>query len=273
LSGIIDAHVHLSENSQDELIPYATLNGLRYNLEELLGLMDENGITGGLLLSPPLKGGIPLSNERVLELCRKSDGVLSSIFTVEPLPEEVGRAVELARRNREMKGFKVRLGYLKVFADDPVYDPLYAYAESEDLPVMFHTGDTATRNGSLEHAHPLTLDRLANSHPGLKVVVCHFGNPWTQDVAELIYKHPNVYADISGLVVGGSKYFEGYLDSLAEQLTRAIYFAGGAEKVIFGTDYPVSTPALGLELVRRLKVDTADRDAILSKNAARVFRL
>jgi predicted TIM-barrel fold metal-dependent hydrolase len=92
-------------------------------------------------------------------------------------------------------------------------------------------------------------------------------------VAELIYKHPNVYADISGLVVGGSKYFEGYLDSLAEQLTRAIYFAGGAEKVIFGTDYPVSTPALGLELVRRLKVDTADRDAILSKNAARVFRL
>lgn len=273
MPGIIDAHVHLSENPQDELIPYATLNGLKYDLDELLRMMSQNGVVGGLLLSPPLKGGIPLPNERILELCRKSDGVLSPIFTVEPFPQDVLRAVDLAKRERVVRGFKVRLGYLKVFADDPVYDPLYAYAESEDLPVMFHTGDTATRNGSLEHSHPLTLDRLANVHPGLKVVVCHFGNPWTQDVAELVYKHPNVFADISGLVVGGSKYLEGYLDSLADQLTRAIYYAGGAEKIMFGTDYPVSTQALSLELVRRLKVDAADREAILCRNATRVFRL
>jgi uncharacterized protein len=269
----IDAHLHLSENSQDELIPYATLNALKYNLDELLTMMDEHGVVGGLLLSPPIKGGTPLPNERVLELCRKSDGVLSPIFTVEPSQEEVGRAVDLAKRNREVRGFKIRLGYLKIFADDPVYDPLYAFAESEDLPVMFHTGDTATRNGSLEHSHPLTLDRLSNVHPGLKVVVCHFGNPWTQDVAELIYKHPNVFADISGLVVGGSKYLEGYLDLLAEQITRAIYYAGGAEKVLFGTDYPVSTLGLSMALVDKLKVDSLDKEAILFKNATRVFRL
>jgi len=273
MQGIIDAHVHLSEHRQDELIPYATLNGLEYDMAELLRLMDDNGIIGGLLLSPPLKGGTPLPNERILELCMKSNARLSPIFTVEPFPDDVRRALDLARRNREVKGFKIRLGYLKVFADDPVYDPLYAFAEAEDLPVMFHTGDTATRNGSLEHAHPLTLDRLANVHPGMKVVVCHFGNPWTQDVAELVYKHPYVYADISGLVVGGSKYLEGYLDSLADQLSRAIFYAGGAEKVIFGTDYPVSTPALGLALVERLKVDAVDREAILSRNARKVFRL
>jgi predicted TIM-barrel fold metal-dependent hydrolase len=269
----IDAHVHLSENPQDQLIPYATLNGLRYDLEELLGLMESNAISRGLLLSPPLRGGIPLPNEKVLELCRRSEGVLSPIFTVEPNAQDVGRAVELARRSSEVRGFKVRLGYLRVFADDGVLDPLYSYAEAEDLPVMFHTGDTATPNGSLEHAHPLTIDRLANVRPGLRIVICHFGNPWIQDVADLVYKHPNVYADISGLVVGGSKYLEGYMDSLADQLTRAIYYAGGAEKVVFGTDYPVSTPKLSLELVRRLRVDEADRSAILSGNAKRVFNL
>ncbi len=200
--------------------------------------------------------------------------MLSPIFTVEPLPEDVRRAVELAKRNRDVKGFKVRLGYLKVFADDPVYDPLYAYAESEDLPVMFHTGDTATRNGSLEHAHPLTLDRLANSHPGLKVVVCHFGNPWVQDVAELIYKHPNVYADISGLVVGGSKYFEGYLDSLAEQLTRAIYFAGGAEKVIVGTyDFHLSKEGVRWVIdAFRFNLKYEDGNLLLSELAKKASR-
>lgn len=273
LPEIIDAHLHLSENTQDELIPYAALNGLKYTLDELLRLMREQGISKGLLLSPPLKGGPPLPNERVLELCRRSDSMLSPVFTVEPFAPDVERALELAHRNPEVRAFKIRLGYLRVFADDPVYDPLYAYAEANRLPVMFHTGDTATSNGSLEHAHPLTLDRLANVHPGLKIVICHFGNPWIRDVGELVYKHPNVFADISGLVVGGSKYLDGYLTSLAEQITSAIYYAGGAEKVIFGTDYPVSTPKLALELVRRLKVDEADRGAILSTNARRVFLL
>jgi predicted TIM-barrel fold metal-dependent hydrolase len=269
----IDAHVHLSESPQDQLIPYATINGLKYDLNELLELMDSHGIGQGLLLSPPLQGGVPLPNEKVLELCRRSVGMLSPVFTVEPNPQDVERAVSLAKNNREVRGFKVRLGYLRVYADDEVLNPLYTYAESEDLPVMFHTGDTATSNGSLEHAHPLTIDRLSNVRPGMKVVICHFGNPWIQDVGELVYKHPNVYADISGLVVGGSRYMEGYVDSLADQLTRAIYFAGGAEKVIFGTDYPVSTQKLSLELVRRLKVDDADKSAILSKNAKKVFRL
>jgi len=41
LSRIIDAHVHLSEDPRDELIPYAKLNGLKYNLEELLQLLRE----------------------------------------------------------------------------------------------------------------------------------------------------------------------------------------------------------------------------------------
>ena len=92
-------------------------------------------------------------------------------------------------------------------------------------------------------------------------------------MGELIYKHPNVYADISGLVVGGSKYIIGYMDSIADQVTRAIYFAGGAEKVIFGTDYPVSTPALALDLVGKLKIDAEDAERILWRNAARVFRI
>jgi predicted TIM-barrel fold metal-dependent hydrolase len=274
LSRIFDAHVHLSEDSRDELIPYAKVNGLEYNLEELLRLMRENGITGGLLLSPPIKGGAPLPNERILDLCGRSGGLLSPILTVEHSSSSVVDAVDLARRNKEaVKGFKIRLGYLKVFADDPAYDRLYDYAESEDLPVMFHTGDTASQDGSLEHSHPLTLDRLANERAGLKLVACHFGNPWIADVGELIYKHPNFYADISGLVVSGSKYETGYLESVAEQVTRAIYFAGGAEKVIFGTDYPVSTPALALALLDKLRIDADDKPKILWRNAAKVFRV
>jgi hypothetical protein len=274
LSQIIDAHVHLSERRDDLLLQYAKRNGLDYNLNELLHQMSENNVVHGLLLSPILAKGGPLPNEEIIELCARSHGRLSPIITVEPTARDVDIALQLARdHRRDVKGFKILLGYAKIFPNDPVFDPLYDRAESVSLPVMYHTGDTASAEGSLAHAHPLTLDAVANERERLKIVACHFGNPWIGDVAELIYKHENVYADISGLVVGGSKYIEPYTDWVANRLSEAIYYAGGADKVIFGTDYPVTTYSTALSLVAKLHIDTEDREKILAKNARKVFRL
>jgi uncharacterized protein len=270
----VDAHVHLSNRKDDALIPYARRNGFAYNLRELLRLMSDNGVVRGLLLSPPLTSGAPLPNEQVLDLCRKSDGLLLPILTVVPTNAGVRAAVSLARKNRgSVRGFKVLLGYFEVFASDSVFDGLYEYAEEEGLPVMFHTGDTANSSGSLVHSHPLTLDPLANARPGLRIVACHFGNPWIEDVAELIYKHENVYADMSGLEAKGSPYSARYAAWLVGKLNSAVYYAGGVDKIIFGTDYPVTSYSTALGLVSELDVSRGERAKVLSGNARRVFRL
>ena len=199
--------------------------------------------------------------------------MLAPVITVEPTVKEVKAAVKLAKENRKkVKAFKVRLGYVKASAESPVFDGVYDYAESEGLPVLFHTGDTAFSTGDLSRSHPLTLDGLANKREELKIILCHFGNPWFEDVAELIYKHPNVYADISGLITGGP-YAEKYTGWLARKISEAIYFAAGAEKVIFGTDYPVTKHSEALALIRRLEVDERDKEKILGRNAERVFGL
>lgn len=274
LPPVIDAHVHLSGRRDDALLPYARRNGLAYTLGELLKLMELNGIVHGLLLSPPLRSGSPLPNEGVVELCRRSGDRLFPVFTVAPTVAGVRSAVALAKKQKSsLKGFKVLLGYMRVYADDPIFKGLYDYAEREGLPVMFHTGDTADSGGSLVHAHPLTLDALANARPRLKIVACHFGNPWIEDVGELIYKHPNVYADTSGLAVGGSGYSEKYAEWLRRKLEGAIYYAGGTNKVIFGSDYPVTSQSAALQLVNRLEIDSGDREKILSGNAKVVFGL
>src|SRR5881396_868627 len=265
--------MHLSEHRDDLLNLFAQKNGLRYTLDELMDTMRRHKIMRGLLLSPPLRGGVPLPNQNVITLCRRSRRVLAPVITVEPTAKEVKAAVKLAEENRkEVKGFKIRLGYVKASADSPVFDRLYDYAESEGLPVLFHTGDTAFSTGDLSRSHPLTLDGLANKREELTIILCNFGNPWLEDVAELIYKHPNVYADISGLVTGGA-YAEKYAGWLARKISEAIYFAGGADKVIFGTDYPVTKHADTLALVRRLEVDERDKEKILWRNAERVFGL
>ena len=271
---IIDAHIHLSERGDDALIRFARMNGLSYTMSELLGTMRQNGVEHGLLLSPPLQGTASLPNDQIIGLCKKSDAMLAPVITVDPSNNEVKTAIKLAEENKkEVKAFKVRLGYVNASADSPVFGPLYDYAESKKLPVLFHTGDTAVSNGDLARSHPLTLDRLANNREGLTIVLCHFGNPWFEDAAELIYKHTNVYADISGLITGDVPYAEKYAEWLAKKISGAIYFAGNADKVIFGTDYPVTKHSDALALVKRLEVDERDKEKILSHNAQRVFRL
>jgi hypothetical protein len=272
LAGIIDVHVHLSERKDDELVEYARRNGLAYSLVELRRLMHRNRVERGLLLSPPVKEGRPLPNKTVLELCARSDGILSPVLTVEPTTRDVVDATKLAEAT-DVKAFKIRLGYMRAGARDAIFDKLYDYAESNGIPVMFHTGDTASSKGDLSLSHPLNLDGLANLREDLVIVVCHFGNPWFEDTAELIYKHPNVYADISGLVTGGSAYASKYLEWLAAKISHAVYFAGGADKILFGTDYPVTTYADTLRLVRKLAIRREDKEKILSRNARRVFGL
>jgi len=271
---VIDAHIHLSGRRDDALLPYAEKNNLRYTLDELLATMRNNHVRRGLLLSPPLEGGAPVANEEIIGLCRRSKGRLSPIVTVEPTKKEVASALRLTKENRrEVKGFKVRLGYMKANAEDPVFDALYDYAEAEGLPALFHTGDTASSRGDLSLSHPLNLDRLANRREELTIVLCHFGNPWFEDAAELVYKHPNVYADMSGLTTGGGTYGRKLLEWLATRLSDAIYFIGGAEKVLFGTDYPVTNYRDALELVKLLDVEEADRERILWRNAEKVFEI
>jgi uncharacterized protein len=260
---------------EDGLASYAAMNELDYTLKELLSLMRENNVEEGLLLSPPTKDGSAIPNQRIVDLCRASEGALYPVVTVEPSEKDVDKSLKISKANSDyVKAFKVRLGYVEVYAYHKIFDRIYAYAEKLGLPVMFHTGDTATFDGSLKHSHPLTLDELSNKRPYLKIVACHFGNPWIPDVGELLYKHENFYADISGLVSGGensTKYARKYMESLAQKISDAIYFAGGANKVLFGTDYPIETFASGIALTDLLKIDESDKGRIKYGNAKELF--
>ena len=93
------------------------------------------------------------------------------------------------------------------------------------------------------------------------------------DTAELLYKHPNVYADISGMVVGGGSYTKEYIRMISRRIREAVYYAGGAEKFLFGTDYPVETYEDGLSLVSALEITQADKEKILWRNASRLFSI
>ncbi|HEV2389322.1 MAG TPA: amidohydrolase family protein, partial [Nitrososphaerales archaeon] len=64
-----------------------------------------------------------------------------------------------------------------------------------------------------------------------------------------------------------------YARTLARSISEAIYYAGGAEKLLFGTDYPVETHEDALSLVSMLEVSQVDKEKILWRNASRLFKI
>jgi predicted TIM-barrel fold metal-dependent hydrolase len=74
-------------------------------------------------------------------------------------------------------------------------------------------------------------------------------------------------------VVGGGSYAKEYLQTLARNISEAVFYAGGADKLLFGTDYPVETLEKGLSLVSMLNVTQADKEKILWRNASRLYSI
>lgn len=103
-------------------------------------------------------------------------------------------------------------------------------------------GQTAGSNAFLKYSHPLTLDEVAVTHPDVRFIMCHFGNPWLMDAAAVLEKNENVAADLSGLLEGKLVLAElleeqkGYVDALKTWIAYAHCY----DKLMFGTDWPLA---------------------------------
>lgn len=113
----------------------------------------------------------------------------------------------------------------------------------------------------MKYAHPLHVDEVAVDHPDLRIVMAHLGNPWFRDTAEIFCKNPNVWADISGLVLGDvAEHFEAWLKA---QVVEIIQFAGDPDKLLYGTDWPIVNMRPYLKLIESLRLEPEDREKLL----------
>jgi uncharacterized protein len=139
------------------------------------------------------------------------------------------------------------------------------------IPVMIHTGAAFSSTAKLRYAHPLNVDDIAVENPELRIVMCHLGNPWIVDCQQILYKNSNVYADISGLVVGDFKLSAEtrYLSQIKDLLN----YIGQPHRLLYGSDWPISNMRSYLAFVRKLELDEDSHDLLMSKNTKHVFRL
>lgn len=263
---IIDCHVHLNHYADENL------DALGASVAKLQATMRRNRIDVAVILtSYRISPGRP-STRQVVDAVKG----IPSLRVVAGVPFETLGAEKIVELDGMLAegsicGLKLYPGYEPFYPADPKLEPVYQLAEKYDVPVMIHCGDTYSVKGKVKYAHPLHVDEVAVDHPGVKFVICHLGNPWLTDCMEVVYKNPNVQADISGLVLGNfSERFELFM---RRQLQDLLVWGVDPKDVLYGTDWPISSMESYLAFMEDLKIPPSDKRAIMCDNAARLFRI
>ena len=79
-------------------------------------------------------------------------------------------------RTKQCVGIKLYPGYESIYPGDKRNYPFYELARKYDVPVVFHSGDTASSRGLLKYSHPLEVDEVAVAFPDVRFVIAHYGS-------------------------------------------------------------------------------------------------
>jgi predicted TIM-barrel fold metal-dependent hydrolase len=231
-------------------------------IELTLAAMREGGVTTALTSAWYGPEGSLISNDEVAEFVAHSEGLLVPVAGA-----DIRRPMEAVRelRDRVEQGF-VALRLVPWLWESPPTDrryyPLYAACVDLGIPFCTQVGHTGPLRPS-ETGRPIPyIDQVAIDFPELVIVCGHIGYPWTTEMIAVADKHSNVYIDTSAYAA------HRYPAELVDYLKGR-----GRHKVLFGTNYPMMTPARALARLDQLEMDAETSDAFLQANARRVFGL
>ncbi len=266
---IIDAHFHASFDKEG--LDFAREHGIDYSFKGLQNEFNKNNIVGAMLLSSMHDYSTPIELDHLLNLAKK-DKRLFPVPGVNP-GKTTKKGFEQFRKafqKQEVHGIKIFLGYLPYYATDKKYFRFYKLAAEFDCPVIFHAGDTFGSKYMVKYSHPLQLDEVAVKFPNTKFVVAHLGNPWIRDAAEVVYKNPNVYTDLSAFIIGSMDKVD--LRRTITDIQYGLDYVSDPSKFLFGTDWPLSHIKTYIKLMKKA-IPRRDRNSFFYKNAKKLFKL
>ena len=231
-------------------------------LEVTLAAMDAGGVSTGLTAAWYGPAGDLISNDDVAGFVAAAPDRLRGVAGAD-LRKPMEAVRELRRRVDEgFVALRIVPWLWELPPTDRRYYPLFAACVDLGIPFCTQVGHTGPLRPS-ETGRPIPyIDQVAIDFPELVIVCGHIGYPWTGEMIAVADKHPNVFIDTSAYTA------HRYPPELVEYLRGR-----GRHKVLFGTNYPMITPAKALDRLAELDLDDDTRAAFLSGNADRVFEL
>ncbi len=240
---IVDGHIHAGYWSPRMFLGRGT------SFEAMEACLTECGIDGAILTSTDQR-----DNHSVAAFIAGSNTKKYWFFPwVKPGVED---DLAYIRENRAViHGIKLHPSCDKIKVTDVKAEPFLRFAADEGLPVMVHCGRWQEMS-----SYRFALEAAAR-YPEARFILSHMGG----DTPEL------EMGTIRGITGGGldnvSLGIEGVREYWAVQ--KAVDELG-AEKVVFGSDFPLGHPRMYMGLVDALKLAPGQKRLILGGNALRL---
>ena len=224
----------------------------------LLQCMERGGIGRSLIHSVALQPArVTTVNDFISGQVREHPDRLTGYATLHPDMTENEAADELARALAlGLRGVKLHNDMQRIAIDDPRMDKIYAACQ-DACPLLLHMGDSR-----YHYDNPAQLPGVLRRFPRLRVIGAHMGGYTEWREARQYLQHENVLVDCS------SSYF-----ALGDAGLRDAIRFFGADRVLFGTDFPMWDPAEEVRHVRGLGLTDDELDKVLCGNARTLLGL
>lgn len=265
---IFDIHTHTyPEAIADKAV--VSLNNFYEFISEGKGTYAElsensrkNGVVGMLLFSVATNPRqVQKVNDSIAALAEKSrdEGFMTVGFAgmhqdYPDFASEVDRCEELG-----LRGIKIHPDIQGIDVNSPRMMELYEIIEGR-MPLYLHMGDPRPQ---YRFSEPKKLAMVLERFPKLEVVAAHLGGygVWDEAINHLAGR-PNVWYDTSSA-----------LWSMTPERAKEIISKLGADRVMFGTDYPVKNTAGEIERFLKIDLTEKEREDIFINNALRFLKL
>lgn len=288
---IADAHTHLFKDAEMAdlwLGPEPRRTGL---LDELTSLLDEAGIEKAVILlfhrsaelyERELAAGASAEAARQTVRAAIRDynvwgcqaaardkrlvpfvGVNPRFMSASEIDEEIGSAIAMGAA-----GVKIIPNRFRAYADDPLLSPVYESCCAHGVPLLSQAGSYGLVPGSSADpfGRPKYFRAILQRFPDLRLILAHMGHSYEAEVAELTADFPNVHTDIS-LRLSGMDRPGGPSSAETVEAIRSI----GADRVLFGTNYPFANPLRYVKTFEQLRLSDAERSSIAFENFERLI--
>lgn len=239
------------------------------------------------------------ANDVLADAVRRHPTRFAGLATVAPNHPQ-GAIVELQRAagTLGMKGFLINSHTHGEYLDDRKYWPLFEAAQALDMPLYLHPREPAPSMitpmldyglyfagwgfavETATHALRLIMSGLFDEFPRLKIILGHMGEGlpfWLQRIDNRYLLQVQIGA-VKRLARLPSEYFlenffittSGVMSAPALRLCLDVV---GAERIMFAADYPYESVEDSVRFMDAVDISSAERQAIYSSNAERVFNL
>jgi predicted TIM-barrel fold metal-dependent hydrolase len=261
---VIDMHCHIYPDKIAERaiagtdVFYGTRALCAGTVSDMLRCATEAGIDHSFVQSvATAPKQVKSINSFIAEAVANSNGKLTGLGTLHPDSEDqagdVKHLIELG-----LKGVKLHPDIQKFKIDDYRMLKIFDLCEQEGLPILMHTGDDR-----YDFSNPNRMKPILEIYKNLTVIGAHFGG-WTvwDDAVRELSQFPNFYVDCSSSF--------GFLPT---QKVKELIRGYGADRVLFGTDYPMWIPQNEIDALLSLDLSDEEYRMIFSENVKKIFTL